>query len=1015
MIPVLIEGRRVHRAYLDGGSECNVMYEHCFLQLNEAVQRRITRAYTPLVGFSGERTWPIGEIELTVTIGEPPKEKSGKLTFMVVKSPSSHNMLLGRSAMSQLGMVMSTIHASVMYQTKKGVGTIASQYAKPVPVLEAREETKDESPEALKVVINQAFPEQTITIGGQLPPGFVSQLTSLLQNNLDVFAWCYADMTGVPRQITVNNEVFNMEHRLNEYKHKETVKQKQRSLAVDRDAAACKEVEELTKAGILREAKYQSWVANPVMVKKSDGGWRMCVDFTDINKACPKDCYPLPEIDWKVESLAEFLLKCFLDAYKGYHQIQMAETDEDKITFFTSKGIYCYRKMPFGLKNAGATYQRLVDKVFSHQIGQNLEAYVDDMVIKSHTEEDLLRDIQETFDTLRSINMKLNPKKCSFGVEEGQFLGHLITKQGIKANPAKIDSLLNMSPPKTLKEVQSLNGKLAALSRFLSCGAQRSLPFFKTLKGCTDKKNFRWTKEANEAFEDMKKYITNLPTMVAPKQGETLIMYIASSKECVSAVLLAERDKRQVPIYFISRVLQGAEMNYPELEKLVLALIHATRRLRRYFQAHPIVVLTNKPIKQILAKPEKSGRVAKWAIELGEHDVEFKSRTSVKGQVLADFLAETDSQEETEPIESGKEAQRGHDWWKLFTDGASSSDGSGAGLMLIDPHGKEFTYALRFEFPTTNNEAEYEALLAGIRIAKEFKIQNLHTYVDSQLVCNQVKGIFEAKQPLIIQYLEQTRTLIQAFEQFEIEHIRRNQNKKADALSKLASMAFTHLAKEVLVEVLKERSIGQKEIADVCVEEGENWMTPICQYLTDGSLPKDAKAARKIRVKAPQYKLIEGQLYKRSFLSSWLRCVGPAQAKNIIQEVHQGSCGLHAGPRSVIAKVTTLGYYWPTMHQDPAVEIQSCENCQIHSSVSRMPQQDMTSVTSAWPFCQWGIDIVRPFPEAPGKIKFLIVAIDYFMKWVEAKPLEAISGKHVEKFVWEHIITRSFPPLFQFC
>ncbi|GJU50548.1 reverse transcriptase domain-containing protein [Tanacetum coccineum] len=177
------------------------------------------------------------------------------------------------------------------------------------------------------------------------------------------------------------------------------------------------------------------------MVKKSDGGWRMCIDFMDINKACPKDCYPLPEIDWKVESLFVFRLKCFMDAYKGYHQIQMAEEDEDKTAFFTGEGVNCYRNMPFGLKNARATYQRLVDKVFNEQIGRNLEAYIDDMVIKSTSEENMLTDIKETPQMFRSINMKLNPKKCSFDVEEGSFLGHLVTKQGIQANPLKVKAI----------------------------------------------------------------------------------------------------------------------------------------------------------------------------------------------------------------------------------------------------------------------------------------------------------------------------------------------------------------------------------------------------------------------------------------------------------------------------------------------------------------------------------------------------------------------------------------------
>ncbi|GJW53790.1 reverse transcriptase domain-containing protein [Tanacetum coccineum] len=196
----------------------------------------------------------------------------------------------------------------------------------------------------------------------------------------------------------VEGKPFNTKHKLNECSHIKPIKHNKRGLGPDRNMAACKEIEELMKARILQKVKHQTWVANPVMVKKSDGGWRMCVDFTDINKACPKDCYPLPDIDWKIESLLGFCLKCFLDAYKGYHQIQRAEEDEDKTTFYAGEGVFCYKKMSFCLKNAGATYQRLVDKVFSHQIRRNLETYIDDMVIKSTSEEEMLKDIQETFE-----------------------------------------------------------------------------------------------------------------------------------------------------------------------------------------------------------------------------------------------------------------------------------------------------------------------------------------------------------------------------------------------------------------------------------------------------------------------------------------------------------------------------------------------------------------------------------------------------------------------------------------
>nr|GEX34751.1 protein NYNRIN-like [Tanacetum cinerariifolium] len=235
-------------------------------------------------------------------------------------------------------------------------------------------------------------------------------------------------------------------------------------------------------------------------------------------------------------------------------------------------------------------------------------------------------------------------------MEEGQLLGHIKSKQGIKANPEKIQALIIFKRPKTNKEVHSLNGKLAALNRFLSKSAEKSLPFFKTLKGYLEKKDFACTKEAEKAFEEMKKYIEKLPMLVAPKAGESLIIYLADSHECISAVLMAEKEKDQRPIYFVSRVLQGAELNFPMMEKLVLALIHATRHLKRYFQAHHITVLTNKPMRLLLLKPEKSGRVARWEIELGEHEIEFKLRNAIKAKILVDFLDET--KEEDEEVDS---------------------------------------------------------------------------------------------------------------------------------------------------------------------------------------------------------------------------------------------------------------------------------------------------------------------------------------------------------------------------
>nr|GEW35758.1 hypothetical protein [Tanacetum cinerariifolium] len=307
-----------------------------------------------------------------------------------------------------------------------------------------------------KVVIHEAYPDQTITIEGNLSDECRFELIEMLRKH---FVWTPTDMTRIPRSVA--------EHELKTYPYIEPKVQRKKSIALDRRKVVKDEVTEWLKYGIVRKVRYPTWVANPVLVKKPDDSWRMCIDFKELNKACPKDLYPLPEIDWKIESLMGFKYKCFLDAHKGYHQIQMAKRDEEKTAFHTEEG----------------------------GMGRNLEAYVDDMVIKSKTKLEMIKDVEETLMTLK----------------------------------------------------KRLSGKLAALNRFLSKAAERALPCLDTLKKCTNKKDFHWTREAEEAFQAMKKLITKLPTLTAPRKEEELMVYLSAVNEAQIKWKgrTKQKDKRQ--------------------------------------------------------------------------------------------------------------------------------------------------------------------------------------------------------------------------------------------------------------------------------------------------------------------------------------------------------------------------------------------------------------------------------------------------------------------------------------
>ena len=291
--------------------------------------------------------------------------------------------------------------------------------------------------------------------------------------------------------------------------------------------------------------------------------------------------------------------------------------------------------MPFGLKNTGATYQRLVNRMFQKQIGTSMEVYIDDMLVKSTTAELHIAHLFEAFQILREYNMKLNLAKCAFGVSAGKFLGFIVNNRGIEANPDKIKVVLDMPPPSSIKEVQRLTGRIAALSRFVSRASDKCQPFFQVLK-----KSFQWDTNCEEAFSALKTYLSSPPILVSPSKGELLTLYLEVSDFSTSAVLVREKDRVQHPVSYCNRALRGEKERYPRMEKLILALVTAARKLSPYFQAHTIEVPTEYPMKQVLHKPETSGRLMKWAIKLSEFDIRYKPKPAIKGQVLADFVME---------------------------------------------------------------------------------------------------------------------------------------------------------------------------------------------------------------------------------------------------------------------------------------------------------------------------------------------------------------------------------------
>uniref|UniRef100_A0A2N9G208 Reverse transcriptase domain-containing protein n=1 Tax=Fagus sylvatica TaxID=28930 RepID=A0A2N9G208_FAGSY len=602
VITINIAGFTTRRVMVDNGSSADILYLPAYQQM-QLDKDKLRPMDAPLVGFTGDKICPVGIVTLPIMVGTHPKTVSKTVDFLVVNCPSAYNAIIGRPTLNRLRAVTSTYHLLLKFPTEHGIGevrgdqvaarecylaSLGSGGQNQTMSIEEQKVLVKPSGELATIELEEGRPERTTKIGADLPPKIRESLVQFLKENKDVFAWSHEDMPGINPSV--------ISHKLNVDPSLRPIKQKRRVFAPERNNAIMEEVDKLLAANFIREVFYPDWLANVVMVKKNTGKWRMCVDFTDLNKACPKDSFPLPRIDQLVDSTAGHKLLTFMDAFSGYNQIVMDEGDQEKTSFITSRGLFCYKVMPFGLKNAGATYQRLMNRMFHDQIGRNVEVYVDDMLVKSKEEDGHLDDLRETFQTLRKYQMKLNPSKCAFGVYSGKFLGFMVSQRGIEANPDKIKAILEMQPPKNIKE-----------------------------------KAFEWTDECQQAFEELKRYLTEPPLLSPSKQGEELYLYLAVSPTAVSSALIREEERRQLPVYYTSRALRGAEERYPPMEKLAFALVTAARKLRPYFQAHTIVLLTNHPLRKAMSKPDAAGRLIQWSIELSEFDIDYPTANSDQG------------------------------------------------------------------------------------------------------------------------------------------------------------------------------------------------------------------------------------------------------------------------------------------------------------------------------------------------------------------------------------------------
>ena len=465
-------------------------------------------------------------------------------------------------------------------------------------------------------LIDFGVPDQPreIRIGSSLSHDERSRLIDLLRSYLDVFAWSYEDMPGLDPTI--------VQHHLPILPHARPVKQKLRRLHPQWSLQVKEEIQKQLSVGFLSVVEYPEWLANVVPVPKKDGKVRVCVDFRDLNKASPKDDFPLPHIDMLVDSTAGHPMLSFMDGFSGYNQILMALEDMEKTSFITEWGTYCYRVMPFGLKNAGATYQRAATTLFHDMMHRDVEVYVDDMIVKSQGGADHLAALQRFFERIRQFRLRLNPKKCSFGVTSGKLLGHIVSERGIEVDPEKTKAILDRPAPRIEKEIRGFLGRLQYISRFIARLKDICEPIFRLLR---KNQPTVWNDDCQCAFEKIKECLLSPLVLVPPTPGRPLLLYLSVSDIALGCMLAQLDDSgKERAIYYLSKRMLEYECKYIMIELLCLALVWAIRRLRHYVTEYSILLVSRlDPLKYLFDRPVLTGRIMRWLVLLTEFDIQY--------------------------------------------------------------------------------------------------------------------------------------------------------------------------------------------------------------------------------------------------------------------------------------------------------------------------------------------------------------------------------------------------------
>ncbi|XP_020424516.1 uncharacterized protein LOC109950359 [Prunus persica] len=504
---------------------------------------------------------------------------------------------------------------------------------------------------------------------------------------------------------------------------------------------------------------------------------------------------------------------------------------------------------------------------------------------------------------------------------------------------------------------------------FMDGNAGKIQPFSSLLR-LKQEQTFKWEEQHQQAFQEIKHYLSNPPVLSPPKRGRPLKLYVSASEVSIGSLLVQDnKEGKEQAVYYLSRTLTEVERRYSAIERLCLALYFTAVKLRHYMLPHTIYIIAKTDlIKYMLTRPMLRGRIGKWTLALTEFTL--RAHVCLNNPIYSIHLTP----------------------WKLYFDGSKTDKASGAGIVLEEPLGVRHCYSFQLDFQCTNNRAEYEALIIGLEMLVELGVQSVEILGDSMLVLKQIAGEYKCLNPSLAVYLVAARNLLTEFREATWEHIPREKNFAANELAQVAS--GIQMPEDCVQRIIK---IGRKSLPSVLTRgmeievnsasiTGDEWREPIMTYLRYPTLPSE----KRVRIMATNYLMWNEDLVRKSKDEVLLRCLGKTEYMKVMGETHEGVCGAHQGGRKMCWLIRRYGYFWPTMMKDCIDYSKGCEACQRHGPIQQAPSVPMNPVVKPWPFRGWAMDLIgKIYPASNQQHCFIIVATDYFTKWVEAKPAES--------------------------